>query len=275
MAPLVGFSLLIHDPSLLTRGSRLTAHGSPVTAQAAPIRYQAGQLACAAFAEEVRTTVEARRAMESWTERGTRAGRLVVSAVPGESGLRFEAWYDSLEISQDGLNGMVRPDTDGLIGGRWQGTLAPHGEATLEVRPFIPPELLAVSDLSDALLDFFPPLATSPLRAGGRWTDSLGLTIERLRDSVASGETLERYRWRIASEGGPEPIAADTVARLRQRIRVEGDLTWSRSGGPLAWQREIVVDAQVSAARGPRSPIQSRVTQTITVRRLTSRPRCG
>jgi hypothetical protein len=213
--------------------------------------------------------------MESWTERGMRTGRLVFQATPADARVAFEAWYESLAISHDGKAGMVRPDTDGLVGGRWQGTLAPHGEVVLESRPFMPPEVLVVSDLSDALLDFFPPLATSGLRRGGRWTDSLGLTVERLPDSAASGVTLERYRWRIASEGGSQPLAHDTTARLRQRIRDEGVVVWSRNDGPLTWQREIVVDALVGAVRGPASPVQSRVTQAVTVRRLASRPGCA
>lgn len=213
--------------------------------------------------------------MESWTERGTRSGRIVVSSTTRDGRLFFEAWYDSLQISYDGRSGMVRPDTDGLIGGRWHGSLAPHGEAALESRPFMPPEVRAVSDLSDLMLDFFPPLPTSPLQIGGRWTDSLGLTVERLRDSAASGETLERYRWRIASEGGPEPMSSDSTVRFRQRIRDDGVLSWSRSRGPIAWEREITVDAQVGAVRGPKSPLQTRVTQTISVRRLNSPARCG
>ena len=210
--------------------------------------------------------------MEAWTERGNRLGRLIFSVQPGDGPMPFEAWYDSLEISHDGRSGLVRPDTDGLIGGRWRGTIAPHGEVVLEDRPFMPPELLAVSDLSDALLDFLPPLPVAALRTGGRWTDSLGLVVERLKDSAANDGTVERYRWRISTEGGTQPL--DSTARLRQTIRDEGVLAWSRQRGPLTWHREIEVEARIDATRGPRSPVQSRVTQEVSVRRLDESRHC-
>ena len=246
----------------------LPAPCSLLPAQAPP-RYQSRFLACAAFVEEVRTRVAGRRAMESWEERGNRVGRVVVAADPPEAPIRFEAWYDSLEITHDGRDGPLRPDTDGLIGGRWRGRMAAHGEVSLEERPFIPPELRAVSDLSDAMLDFFPPLPTVALPPRGRWSDSLGLEVERLSDSAASGETVQRYRWQIRGAGGPLPLDGDTTVRLRQEIRDEGVLAWSSTRGPLGWRREIVVEAQLGAARGPRSPVQSRVTQSVTVRRVT------
>jgi hypothetical protein len=212
--------------------------------------------------------------MEAWNERGNRTGRLLLMALPGDGPMRFEAWYDSLAISHDGRSGLVHPDTDGLIGGRWRGTISPHGEVVLEDRPFMPPELMAVSDLSDVMLDFLPPLPVVALRSGGKWTDSLGLEVERVKDSAASGETVERYRWRISSGGGALPIGDDSTARLRQTIRDQGVVAWSRQRGPLSWRREIVVEARVDATRGPRSPVQSRVTQVVSVRRIDDLRHC-
>lgn len=253
-------------------GLLLTARGSLLTGQEPP-RYDPGALACAAFQEEVRTSVAARRGMEGWQERGIRTGILVVHALPGAARFDFEAWYDSLAVSWHGRDDLIHPDTDGLVGGRWRGSIAPHGEVVLAERPFIPPELRAVSDLSDALLDFFPPLPTTALSPGGRWTDSLGLEIERLGDSAASDETLERYRWRIRTEGSP--AAPDTTVRLRQDIHDEGLVAWSRRRGPIIWRREITVQARIDPARGPRSPVQSRVTQEIFVQRSTGSHRCS
>ncbi len=253
-------------------GCLLTAHGSLLTGQEPP-RYDARALACAAFQEEVRTTVAARRGMEGWQERGIRTGVLVVQALPGAASFDFEAWYDSLAVSWHGRDDLVHPDTDGLVGGRWRGRIAPHGEVVLAERPFMPPELRAVSDLSDALLDFFPPLPTTAVAPGERWTDSLGLTIERLSDSAASDETLERYRWRIQTQGNP--AVPDTTVRLRQTVDDEGLLAWSRRRGPIAWRREVTVEARLDPARGPRSPVQSRVTQEILVRRSTRSHRCS
>lgn len=232
-------------------------------------RYDAESLKCAAFAEEVRTTVDARRGLEGWQERGTRRGLLQVHANPVPQGLEFEAWYDSLTVEYTRPDGTTVPDTDGLIGGRWRGLLRPHGEATLAERPFMPPDLAQVSDLSDQMLDFFPPLATSPLAVNGRWTDSLGLVIERLQDSAAAGERLERYRWRITSYGGAGPTVLDSAMRFRQEIEDEGTLAWSASLGAMAWRREIVVNTRVGANRRGGTPSEGRVTQRVSVRRVT------
>jgi hypothetical protein len=243
--------------------------------QGEPPQYRAGYFSCAAFLEEVRTAVTARRGMESWQEQGRREGRMLVNASQADDRLSFEAWYDSLSVLHDGRHGRLRPDTDGLVGGRWRGFMAPHGAVELTERPFIPPELISVSDLSDQLLDFFPPLPTQALAIRDRWTDSLGLEIERLPDSSAADRTLERYRWIIRSEGGSMPFGGDTLVRLRQNIRDEGVVAWSRSSGPLTWHREIVVDAAVASTRSQQSPVQSRVSQSITVRRATVAPACS
>ena len=246
---------------------------SLLPAQGAP-RYTAELLRCVGFEEEVRTTVDARRGMQGWQERGTRRGMLQLRARPDPQGLIFEAWYDSLEVEYTRPESKLTPDTDGLIGGRWTGTMFPHGQAALSERPFIPPELAQVSDLSDALLDFFPPLATAALAQGARWTDSLGLDVERLRDSAAGSERLHRYRWRITSRGGETPAVADTSVRIRQEIEDEGTIAWSIARGPLGWRREIRVTTRVSAGRRGGTPSEGRVTQVITVRRITNPSGC-
>ena len=164
-----------------------------VLAQGAP-KYSAELLRCAAFSEEVRTTVDARRGMEGWQERGLRHGVLQVRATPGARALSFEAWYDSLTVDYSRPDAKVTPDTDGLIGGRWLGTMLPHGEVALTDRPFMPPELAQVSDLSDQMLDFFPPLATAALAPGGHWTDSLGLEVDRPEEPEERDRRVGRLR---------------------------------------------------------------------------------
>jgi hypothetical protein len=212
--------------------------------------------------------------MQSWQEKGTRRGLLQVRANPDPKGLAFEAWYDSLTVDYTRRDGKVTPDTDGLIGGRWSGTMLPHGQASLLERPFMPPELGEVSDLSDEMLDFFPPLATAVLAPGASWTDSLGLDVERLRDSSASGDRVLRFRWRITSQGGAPPAVVDTSVRLRQEIEDEGTLAWSETRGPLSWRREIVVTTRVGANRRGGTPTEGRVTQLVTVRRITNPDGC-
>jgi hypothetical protein len=169
--------------------------------------------------------------MQSWQERGFRRGLLQVRATPSEKGLAFESWYDSLTVDYTSPQGKVTPDTDGLVGGRWTGTILPQGQASLVDRPFMPPELAQVSDLSDEMVDFFPPLATVGLAIGAEWSDSLGLEVERLRDSTGGGERLFRFRWRITSHGG------DTPARSRYH------------GPPSAGNRGRGSDGMESVAR--------------------------
>lgn len=239
----------------------------------APPRYTAAPLSCAAFEESVRTEVRAQEGGVPYEERGDRFGRLVVLGVPDARGVRFTAWYDSLTVAHLGRAARLEPDTDGLIGGRWEGWLTPSGAVELAVRPFMPPELLAVSDLSDALADFFPPLPGSAMAPGTTWTDSLGLTMRRLADSAARSGAVARYRWTILSRSAP-PLAADTGLRLRQEAEDEGQLAWLDEAGVLGWRRTVTVETQVS--RGPRGPgtHRGRVRQEISVRRITDPAAC-
>ncbi len=262
----------MRDPGLTGVGTLVLIGAFAV--QAPTPRYTAEQLRCAAYLEEVRTTVDVRRGVEVWQEKGTRSARLQFRAQTAEAGIGFEAWYDSLLVRHDGREGSLQPDTDGLIGGRWLGLLTPHGEARLDARPFLPPELRAVSDLSDALQDFLPQLPTAALAPGDRWSDSLGLEVERLRDSVAPNATFQRYRWRITGRGGPAPIAGDSSARLRHRITDEGTVAWSPARGPLAWRRAIVVETDVMPGRASLGAVQGRVAQAIDVIRVTDPPEC-
>lgn len=235
----------------------------------APPRYAASALACAVFAETVRTTVRAQEAGVPWEETGTRFGLLVVRAQPAGAQLAFEAWYDSLAIAAETRTGRVVPDTDGLVGGRWQGLLTPNGAVALRTRPFVPEEVRAVSDLAEALLDFFPPLPTAAILPNTSWTDSLGLTMRRLADSAA----LSRYRWTIRSRSAPV-LEADTTVRFRQQADEEGQVAWDAVQGAAGWARDVTVETQVTqAGRGGR-PYRGRVAQQIAVRRVRDHPAC-
>lgn len=253
--------------------SRLLLLAIPGGVAAQAPAYQAGQLACAAFSEEVRTTVQAQSGGAPFEETGRRSGILVVRARAEGPGLRFEAWYDSLYVRYDAREGRLVPDTDGLIGGRWEGTMTADGTVELFTRPFVPPDLRSVSDLSDVLLDFFPPLPTAALAAGARWTDSLGLTVERLRDSTAGGRAFGLYRWRIRSGGAP-PAAEDSTVRIRQNAEDEGRVVWSAGDGAVAWNREVTIDTQFSVPKRRGQPYRGKVTQRIVVTRLTNHPAC-
>lgn len=242
--------------------------GSSLAGQEPP-RYTAASLACAAFAETVRTTVRAQEAGLPWEETGTRAGVLVVRAQAVGVQLAFEAWYDSLTIVAETRTGRVVPDTDGLVGGRWQGILTPSGAVALRTRPFVPEEVRTVSDLAETLLDFFPPLPTAAIPPNASWTDSLGLTVRRLSDSAAAA----RYRWTIRSRSAPV-LEADTTVRLRQQADEEGQVAWDAVQGAASWVRDVTVETQVM--QGPRGgrAYRGRVAQQIAVRRLRDHPAC-
>jgi hypothetical protein len=230
-------------------------------------RYTAHHLSCAAFLEEVSTTVEAQRGMTPIRERGYRSGVLVFRAREAGAALRFEAWYDSLvvwhETQGEGGQGRLTPETDGLIGGRWRGTLTPAGEVSLEVRPFLPPELAAVAHLADVPLDFLPPLPRDVLIAGRSWTGADGLVIERLADSAGA----ERYRWRLRTRERVAGFAGDSSLVLQQEIEDGGQLVWTDATGVWRWQRVVTVETRLPAGPRLRTPVQGRVEQRIAVRR--------
>lgn len=242
--------------------------GSSLVGQAPP-SHSAASLACAVFAETVRTTVRTQESGLPWEEGGTRFGLLVVRAQSAGGRIAFEAWYDSLTITAETRHGRVAPDTDGLVGGRWQGLLTPGGVVALHTRPYIPDEVRAVSDLADALLDFFPPLPTAAMLPDASWTDSLGLTVRRLPDSAAAA----RYRWTIRSRSAPV-LDSDTTVRFRQQADEEGQVAWEAMQGAIGWVRDVTVETQVTQARRGGRAYRGRVTQRIAVERVRDHPAC-
>lgn len=253
--------------------SLLTSPFSPGFGQSGP-RYAAAQLGCAVFEERVRTEVRAQEAGVPWEETGERFGRLVFRARPEDGAIRFEAWYDSLTVRHDARAGRLEPDTDGLVGGRWEGRLTANGTVALMTRPFMPPELRDVSDLSDALVDFLPPLPTALVAPGGSWTDSLGLTVRRLADSADSRGPVARYRWVIKSRGAL-PVEADSTLRIRQEAEDEGQFAWRDDLGVLGWSRQVTIETQLARAGRGGSSHRGRVVQVILVRRVTTGASCG
>jgi hypothetical protein len=239
-----------------------------------PPRYDAARLGCAVFEERVRTEVRAQEAGVPWEETGERVGRLVFRAHPEDGAIRFEAWYDSLTVRYDAREGRLEPDTDGLIGGRWEGRLTATGSVELVTRPFMPPELREVSDLSDALVDFLPPLPAAPIAPGASWTDSLGLTVRRLADSAAARGPVARYRWVIKSRGAL-PVEADSTLRIRQEAEDEGHVAWRDDLGVLGWTRQVTIETQLARVGRSGSSHRGRVVQVILVRRVTNGASCG
>jgi hypothetical protein len=180
----------------------------------------------------------------------------------------LEGWYDSLAIRRHTPGGDLVPDTDGLIGGRYRGRLAPAGQYEPSARPFIPDEVAEVADLSSALDDLLPPLPPRALRSGETWRGSQ-IAITRLADTVAEGRTLLRFsldQERHASEATPR---GDTVpVALTQTTTEHGTFLWDPALGLVARQREIEVRTSIPAGGRIRAPVRSRVVQHIELTRL-------
>jgi hypothetical protein len=162
----------------------------------------------------------------------------------------------------------IRPDTDGLLGGRYRSTLGSSGKYVSLAGPFIPDEVAEVAGMGTALDDFFPPLPTTSLRPGQAWTDSAGVTLRRLADSGMSGVPLYRFELEIERDTSSTPAPRDTTSlRLRQVSREQGSFVWHPSLGLLRRDRRIVVETSVPAGHTVRQAVRSRIEQRITVLR--------
>ncbi len=222
--------------------------------------YTAELLHCSTFAEQVQSDIRIAGAGPTRSEAAGRAGRWQLRAQPRAEGLAFEAWYDSLAVWRESSEGRLEPETDGLVGGRWRGTLGPTGEATLTTTPFMPPELLLVADLSSVLADFFPPLPPRALAVGETWSDSTGRWIRRDPDR----DGARRFHWGIDAMG---TLPEGTVGA--ERLREEGNASWRDGVGPESWERRIVVDTEARRGLSGGAMLRSRVTQEILVIRVT------
>lgn len=223
-------------------------------------KYSAALLRCTVFAESVETEIRMAGPSGTSTEHTGRAGRLQVRALPATGGLDFEAWYDTLAVWRDGPDGRVVPDTDGLVGGRWRGSLGPTGAATLRAAPFMPPEVLPVADLAVVLTDFFPLLAPRTLAVGETWDDADGHQVTRRPDR--DGAWI--FEWRVDRA---RPLTTGAVGG--ERLHEVGQMAWREGTGPESWERQLTVDTEARRSLEAGSSLRSRVSQSITVTRVT------
>jgi hypothetical protein len=189
-------------------------------------------------------------------------------ATPKVDQVSVEGWLDSLSLWRKSKETTLRPDTDGIIGGRYRGELSSTGVYRSRTIPFVPDEVAEVAGMSEALNDFFPPLPAARLRPGQSWSDSSGLTIRRIADSGLSGVPLYRYEIEARRVSQKARVRGDsaTVA-LRQVDREEGGFVWHPSLGLLQRTRRIVVETSVPAGKRIRQPVRSRIEQRISVER--------
>ena len=216
-------------------------------AQGGPARYTEARLGCATFRETVETEIRTAVGTSAREERAGRAGVLLLRATAGDSGLEVLAWFDSLAVWREGPEGRSVPDTEGLLGGRWRGLLDSRGRYTGRIVPFIPDEVAGVAELRGILGDFFPLLPDSALGDGATW------------------------RWSTRTSGDSTTIAEDSLAIPVHRESIEaGSLVWSAAVGPVRWEREITVTANIPAGRPFPRGVVSVVRQVVRVERTDS-----
>jgi hypothetical protein len=234
-------------------------------------RYAAGQLACARFVERADADIQGEAGGRTLTETGGRYGRWIVRGVPvGDSGVRIEAWFDSLTIWRRSGDATRSADTDGIIGGRYRGTLSAGGAYTASATPFVPDQVAEFADLRDAFADLLPPLPPTLLPAGAVWRDGSGTTIERLGDSAGADGPIQRYRLeRQSSRRDVSLDGSDTLRIPVKQTTVEaGEFAWEPTRGLVSRTRTITVQTEVPAGGAVRVPVRSRVVQRVTLVRV-------
>jgi hypothetical protein len=241
------------------------------------VRYNSAQLNCSQFLENADSDIQTQSGGRVQKQTAGRRGVWQFRATPTEDGLSLEGWLDTLSVWRQSRDVTLRPDTDGLLGGRYRSSLSWWGRFTSQARPFVPDEVAEVAGMGTVLDDFFPPLPTRPLRPGQAWSDSAGVSIRRMADSGMSGVPLYRFELEIKRESTSTPIPKDTVSlRLRQVSREHGGFVWHPSVGLIRRDRRIVVETSVPASGAIRQPVRSRIDQRITVERdLTPMKRCS
>lgn len=234
----------------------------------APPRYAAAQLDCARFLESTRSDIHTEAGGRVRDATAGRDGVWSFRATDTAAGISLEGWYDSLTAWQRSGGATVAPDTDGLIGGRFRGSLGPTGRYHVEVRPFVPDEVTEVVDAAAALDDLFPPLPGRRLEPGQSWRDSTGVEITRLADRV-SDRRVQRFALRLRREARQDTLRGDTVPLpLRQTTVEEGEFVWDPVAGLLQRSRELTVETSISAGSRVRQAVRSRVTQQLSLTRL-------
>jgi hypothetical protein len=232
------------------------------------LRYTPRQLHCARFLETGESRIQTESSGRTRHQTSERRGLWQFRAAPSDQEIALEGWLDSLSVSRRSDETTIKPDTDGLVGGRYRGSLSAEGVYSSRSRPFVPDEVAEVAGMATALDDFFPPLPDIQLEPGKAWTDSRGLTIRRLQDSALSGLPLFRFELERESQTRTNAKRGDSLTiPLRQLSKEQGAFVWHPLLGLLRRERNIVVQTSVPVSRAVRQPVRSKVEQRITITR--------
>ncbi|HKT61830.1 MAG TPA: hypothetical protein VJQ46_17360 [Gemmatimonadales bacterium] len=230
----------------------------------AGFRYTTAQLDCATFLEHSRSRLDAETGGRRRHETLTRDGVLRFRARPSGDSVALEAWYDSLALSRRSPETTLIPDTDGLIGGRFRGTLSTDGRYTETARPYIPDDVSEVADVGRTLVDLLPPLPAGPLAVGEQWAGGGGLEIRRIADSSAGGRPIRRLLLRLRAQSDTAAIRGDTTQLPATEVTTEeGQVDWDADRGLVRRTRHIVIETSVPAGGPLKLPFRSRMEQQV------------
>lgn len=224
-------------------------------------RYAVAMLAEAVFDQRLRSEVLTQAGGSARTERVGRDARIEVRVHLADDRLELEAWFDSLHLWREGPEGRITPDPDPILGGRFRGRLTPDGVLTVGTRPFVPDDLLEVTDLGEVLNDFLPRLPAVALASGAVWEGD-GFRIVRRPDSTTGAVRLQRYRWiRALADTAEESLTDSLRYRVRTALEEEGDLVWHPTLGPLVWHRRSTTRMEIPAEGAVRRLARTRMTE--------------
>ncbi|NOT07767.1 MAG: hypothetical protein HOP28_06135, partial [Gemmatimonadales bacterium] len=240
--------------------------------QALPPRYTAELLRCAAFLEQVESDIRTESRGPVQRERTGRTGVLVIRLAPDDSGSVLEAWYDSLQVWREALEGRTEPDAEGLLGGRWRGRLSADGRYAGSAVPFVPDDVAQIMAAEGILSRFLPRLPARRLRPGEADNGAAGWALRRLQDGAGG---VERYAWTLR-ESARERIPGDSAAVPVVRATHEsGRLDWELGRGPVGWERTIRDTVVIGAEGLGRRQVRTTIIQQIRVTRRAGSHSCG
>jgi hypothetical protein len=164
---------------------------------------------------------------------------------------------DTAALAELSDNVPVTVDVDAVIGGRWYLVFDGRHVARVVDAPFVPQEVVDVSDFATAMDDFLPPLPPA-IAIGAQLADSAHRSWKRLADSAG----MQRYHWTAPHHGDSTFTTPDGVAvAVTTDVREESSAAWHLARGPIAWSRRIETTATTHfSGRTIRAVVDARVT---------------
>ena len=237
-------------------------------AQGQALAYRPTQFACATYLERSRTDLRSETAGEIRAETVRRDGRWRMLGTPAPRGTAIEAWYDSLSLVRRIPDGDLIPDTDGVIGGRFRGLLAPDGRWQRQVAPFVPASIGEVADVAAALDNLLPRLPAFDLRPGGTWKDGTGLVVTRLSDSLTSGQVIVRLHYEEQRKEQAPLQVEEPVVGATQQVNIEGEVRFEEARGLLRHERSGEIQTFVHSGKLFPAAVRSRAVERFVLERV-------